>query len=79
MTTNLLQRTNSLLTAALASGKTLRSIALLCGQPVEYDWLKRFAAGQIKDPSVNRIQAMHDKLREDPALRRRASRKPAAT
>jgi hypothetical protein len=30
---------------------------------VEYDWLKRFASGDIADPSINRIQNLPDHLR----------------
>ncbi len=33
-----------------------------CDGEIEYDWLKRFASGDIKDPSVNRVQALHDCL-----------------
>jgi hypothetical protein len=44
------------------SGMSLRQIALEFEGEVEYDWLKRFANGEIKDPSVNRVQALHDSL-----------------
>jgi len=43
--------------------RSLRQIALESEGRVEYDWLKRFANGSIPDPSVNRIQALHDALR----------------
>ena len=57
----LLDRTKELLTQAI-SKHSLRSIAESAGKPVEYDWLKRFSAGDIPDPSVNRVQALHDFL-----------------
>lgn len=57
---NLLERTRELLEAADAT--SLAEIAREIGEPVRYDWLKRFAAGEIPDPSVNRVQALHDYL-----------------
>lgn len=57
---NLLDRTRELLDEA--SELTLAEIARAAGPPVAYDWLKRFAAGDIPDPSVNRVQALHDFL-----------------
>ena len=58
--TALLERTQRLLRNA--SDVSLAEIAREAGPPVAYDWLKRFAAGEIPDPSVNRIQALHDYL-----------------
>jgi hypothetical protein len=63
----LLERTRNLL-ADEAAKRSLRKIAAESGGRVEYDWLKRFAKGEINDPSVNRIQELHDDL-----LRQRAS------
>lgn len=60
----LLESTRTLLKCARASGTSLRRIALESGGRIEYDWLKRFAAGDIDDPSVNRIQTLHDDLRQ---------------
>ena len=57
---NLLERTRQLLDES--SDLSLADIAREIGEPVKYDWLKRFAAGDIPDPSVNRIQALHDFL-----------------
>lgn len=65
----LLEKTRSMLVELTDSGMSLRQLALECEGEVEYDWLKRFANGDIKDPSVNRVQALHDCL---------ASRKSAA-
>ena len=58
----LLEATRSMLAALTGSGTSLRQIALESEGEVEYDWLKRFANGEIKDPSVNRVQALHDHL-----------------
>lgn len=60
---SLLQQTNDLLQSARAKDLSLRSIASNSNGLVEYDWLKRFASGDISDPSVNRIQVLHDHLR----------------
>lgn len=59
----LLEQTETLLVAALDAGMSLRDVAPKEG-PIEYDWLKKFSAGKIADPSVNRIQALHDRLAE---------------
>jgi hypothetical protein len=58
----LLETTRSLLADITNSGTSLRQIALEFEGEVEYDWLKRFATGEIKDPSVNRVQSLHDCL-----------------
>ena len=58
---NLFRTTSLLLQNALMRGLSLREIAPEGGD-VEYEWLKKFAAGKIADPSVNRIQALHDRL-----------------
>lgn len=67
---SLLQQTETMLDRLLKSGISLRQIARDCGDDVDYEWLKKFSAGKIDDPSVNRIQTLHDRLR---------SLKPAAT
>jgi hypothetical protein len=57
---NLLDATRKLL-SELAE-VPLAEIARGAGRPVAYDWLKRFAADEIPDPSVNRVQHLHDFL-----------------
>ena len=57
----LLESTLSLLQRVTGRGTTLREIAPADG-PVEYEWLKKFYAGKIDDPSVKRTQALHDRL-----------------
>lgn len=61
-TMSLLETTRSMLVDLTSSGMSLRQIAIEFEGEVEYDWLKRFANGEIKDPSVNRVQALHDCL-----------------
>lgn len=34
-----------------------------------YSWLTKLAQGQIPDPSVNKIQALHDHFRADEAVK----------
>lgn len=58
---DLLEQTHVLLKAA-RSEKSLLKIAEECGPPVEYDWLKKFASKQIKNPAVTRVQHLHDRL-----------------
>lgn len=57
----LLESTQALLQKATNNGFSLRDIAP-AGGPVEHEWLKKFYAGKIGEPSVNRIQALHDRL-----------------
>ena len=58
----LLERTKKLLSDRLKAGAKLKEIAASSKGEVEYDWLKRFANGAIEDPSVNRVQRLHDSL-----------------
>jgi hypothetical protein len=60
---SLLETTQAMLDHLLGSGMSLRQIARDCGDEVDYEWLKKFSAGKIEDPSVNRIQTLHDRLR----------------
>jgi hypothetical protein len=57
----LLESTIKLLKRATDKGISLREIAPE-GGPVEYEWLKKFYQEKIDDPSVRRIQALHDRL-----------------
>lgn len=59
---SLLETTRKLLDQEVRA-TSLAEIARNAGPPVAYDWLKRFASGEIPDPSVNRVQALHDYLR----------------
>lgn len=73
---SLLDATRELLQVATSREISLAAIARGAGPPVEYDWLKRFAAGEIDDPSVNRIQHLHDHL---VALKRNGGNRVRAT
>lgn len=59
---SLLEQTQTMLGNFVATGASLRQLARDSEGDVEYDWLKRFASGDIEDPSVNRIQRLHDAL-----------------
>lgn len=59
----LLETTVALLEAMRSKGFSLRQIAP-AGGSVEYEWLKKFSAGKIPDPSVNRIQDLYERLQQ---------------
>ena len=59
---SLLERTQELLKARLATGDSLRRIAQDSDGEVDRDWLTKFAAGKVTDPGVNRTQRLHDYL-----------------
>jgi len=56
---SLLEQTQSLLTASLASGLSLKDVADESSGEVVYEWLKKFSAGKIEDPGVTRVEALH--------------------
>lgn len=41
----------------------LREIAAGVGKPVELDWLRKFRNGDIADPGVSKIEALHNYLK----------------
>ena len=57
--TDLLSKTRSLLES---SDLSLREIAEGAGLPVTYEWLKKFAGDYQSDPTVTRVQTLHDFL-----------------
>lgn len=57
--TDLLSKTRDLLDR---SGLSLREIAEGAGPPVTYEWLKKFAGDYQSDPTVTRVQTLHDFL-----------------
>lgn len=61
----LLERTKSLL---VSTNEPLRDIAI--ATDLGYEWLKKLKKGSIPDPSVRRIQRLHDYL--DSVTRQRA-------
>jgi hypothetical protein len=60
---SLLENTNALLEKQIKAGRSLVDILRLLNGKVERDWFYKFAAGKIHDPSVNRIQTLHDSLK----------------
>lgn len=59
----LLERTRQLLNQTKDAGLKLRQIADDSNGAVPYDWLKRFAIGDIENPGVKYLQALHDHLK----------------
>lgn len=59
MSTSLLEQTKTLLQTRR---QTLNQIAT--GANVDYSWLAKFSQGRIPDPSVRKVQAVHDYLSE---------------
>lgn len=57
--TDLLTKTRELLAQCDLS---LREIAEGAGEPVKYEWLKKFAGDYESDPAVGRVQRLHDFL-----------------
>lgn len=62
----LAQRTRELLTLALASGGTIRTIA--DGTGLGRAWIWAFAQGDIVGPSVNRIETLYNYLSDKPLV-----------
>lgn len=58
--TDLLSKTRTLLES---SSLSLRAIADGAGPPVTYEWLKKFAGDYQSDPTVTRVQTLHDFLK----------------
>lgn len=56
---DLLSKTRALLEA---TNIPLRQIAEGAGAPVTYEWLKKFAGDYQSDPTVTRVQTLHDFL-----------------
>lgn len=57
----LLQKTRQLLDRC---DLPLRKIAEGAGPPVTYEWLKKFAGDYESDPTVTRVQTLHDFLQK---------------
>lgn len=38
------------------------------GSPITFHWLKKFSSGDIKDPSVNRVEELYTHLTGKPVL-----------
>jgi hypothetical protein len=59
---SLLADTQKLLDKRVAAGESLRQIARESSGIVEYEWLRKFANGDVKDPGVTRVESLHDFL-----------------
>ena len=57
--TDLLSKTRKLLADCELP---LREIADGAGDPVKYEWLKKFAGDYESDPAIGRVQRLHDFL-----------------
>lgn len=62
---NLMQRTIELLDNP-PEGKSLPEIAT--DLHISYYWLRKFKSGEIKDPSVNKVQVLYEYLTGKPLL-----------
>jgi hypothetical protein len=60
---SLLQATKALLAEQQKAGKSIAEIHRALGRKIQRDWFYKFAAGDIPDPSVNRVQLLHDRLK----------------
>jgi len=59
---NLLDSTKKLLKSRLEAGMTLREIANESKGEVQFEWLRKFADGTAENPTVTRVQGLHDFL-----------------
>lgn len=60
----LLENTRDLLERHKATGKSLAAIHKELGEAVNRNWFYKFAAGDIDDPSVNKVQDLYDSLKK---------------
>jgi len=60
---NLLESTQKLLQSRLAEGMTLREIAKESNGTVPFEWLRKFADGTSKNPTITPLQNLHDCLK----------------
>lgn len=60
---NLLETTRKLLKSRVAEGLSYPDIVRASNGSVGREWLYKFAAGEIPNPGVNTIQALHDTLK----------------
>lgn len=70
MEPNLLTKTRQLLSE---STLPLREIAAGAGEPVTHEWLKKFAGDYQSDPTVTRVQRLHDFLLKQAQTKGRAA------
>jgi hypothetical protein len=61
---NLLESTQKLLQSRLAEGMTIRDIAKASKGEVAFEWLRKFADGTSKNPTVIPLQKLHNCLKK---------------
>lgn len=61
---SLLESTQERLDKVTSAGVSLRAIAERSDGRINYEWLKKFAAGKIDNPGVNTIEDLHECLGE---------------
>lgn len=61
---SLLESTQQLLDRSTSKGVSLRAIAESSAGLVNYEWLKKFAAGKIENPGVTTVEDLHKTLRD---------------
>jgi len=61
---SLLESTRRMLDQELKKGRSLREISNLSDGKVDYEWLRKYASGKSPDPTVSRVQGLHDSLIE---------------
>ena len=59
-------RTLMIETARLLKGRDLMDIQKATG--ISFYWLRKFAVGEFKNPSVNRVQCLYEHLSGKPLL-----------
>jgi hypothetical protein len=60
----LLETTEKLLERAKAANLTPRDVVAASGGSVEIEWLYKFWQGKAKNPTVRRVQNLHDTLKK---------------
>jgi hypothetical protein len=60
----LLETTEKLLERAKAANLTPRDVVAASGGKVELEWLYKFWQGKAKNPTVRRVQSLHDTLKQ---------------
>lgn len=58
----LLESTKHLLADRRDAGMTIREIVESSRGEVQYEWLKKFLSGTVPNPTVKRVQQLHDCL-----------------
>jgi transcriptional regulator with XRE-family HTH domain len=60
---NISEHVDALRAALRASPATYAEVARRTGGRLSYDWVAKFAAGRMRNPTVTSLAALHDALR----------------